>query len=236
MTNALLRAAVVRGGRGTYVLRETMARWTHLLPEVRQDVVAFFGCEPDLQWRLEDLLVAIAQAGAEWAQDLPLPAFAHLLHEVPELCCLNRSVWALAASHTQRLRVLDLAVEILTQTGHPMRFCDLLRRVRERRGIGSAWRPRYPAVALGGGLVGLAERDAGIGAVVWNAFRAAIAAKLRAGAFVDPAKLAALLVKVGGPVVNNDVLKGLLAGEQTLGRRVREQARRREPADRANAD
>jgi len=228
LSAALAKARVVRAAQGVYLAREAVADRLHLLPAVRADIVALCECEPDLQWRTADLLAAAAEAGAEWAPGLSVAAFESLLHEVPELADLGRSVWGLAAVHKERRRILDLVVAELRAHGAPMPLAELLQRAREYRRLGANWQPRYPVAQLADGRVGLADRDLGLTSSAWSRFCAELDRCLQSGEVVGPDRLVELLVRAGGPPLASRVIKSLLLARQTLSRRLRERMRNTE--------
>ncbi len=217
----LQRLDVVRDRDGHFAMRESMDRWLDLLPQVREDVVAFMSCDPEQQWCGVDLLKALAEAGATWTAGMPAIALERLLREMPELRHLRRSIWGLAEVHTERIHILDLAVDILREAGAPLQSDELLARIRARRSLGLKWRPRYPVVGFGDGTIGLADRDLGLDEPTWKAFVADLDVKSRTSERVDLERLDELLVARGGPRLANDVIKRLVAGEHSLNRRLR---------------
>jgi len=123
--------------------------------------------------------------------------------------------------HTERIHILDLAVDILREAGAPLQSDELLARIRARRSLGLKWRPRYPVVGFGDGTIGLADRDLGLDEPTWKAFVADLDVKSRTSERVDLERLDELLVARGGPRLANDVIKRLVAGEHSLNRRLR---------------
>ena len=219
----LAEADVARAGHRTYVLRRKLQDFASVLPQVRDDVLAFLGCEPELQWGTAKLLAALEEAGAEWAATLPLAAFETLLGRIDGVKNLKRGLFGLASAHDSRLQIVDIAIEVLTAHGGPMPFERVFAAVRARRSTGPTWRPRFPVVILADGRLGLGERDLGLTPAVFAAWTHAVQQRIDAGVPVAARDLPPLLVEAGGPRLPEDVLLANLGGEQTLIARFREQ-------------
>lgn len=219
----LAEADVAHAGHRSYVLRRKLPDLTPLLPQVHDDVLAFLGCEPELQWGTAKLLAALEEAGAEWAATLPLAAFETLIERIDGVKNLKRGLWGLAAAHDSRRQIIDIAIEVLAANGGPMPFERVFAAVQERRSTGQTWRPRFPVVILADGRLGLGERDLGLTPAVFAAWTHAVQQRIDAGVPVAAGDLPALMVEVGGPQLAEEVLLANLGGEQTLIARFRAQ-------------
>lgn len=231
---AIERADVVCSGLSRYVLRELLRHHDRLLPRVREDAIELMRCEPWRQWRCDDLLAALAEAGAAWAQTLPAHALDHLLRQLPEAARLGRGYFALReAGHAARRQIRDVAEEILREQGKPLPYEQLFAAIAEERSIGVNFNIRFPLVRLPAGI-GLAPRDLGLQPAEFEQLVAAVRARLSSQRVVTRSELQALEreLRPGAVAVPVAVLFSLLVqepgirlapGQTGLARRVRKQ-------------